>query len=152
MQPAPDFNLSDQSGRVHQLADYRDRWLIIYFYPRDNTPGCTREACLFRDQQADFDQLNCRILGINPGNPDKHQQFSEHYKLNFPLLADHQGRVAKAYGALISLGPIKITKRQTFIINPRGEIAKQYRRVNVGTQNELLIRDLKALQQVFDAG
>ncbi|MFV1993511.1 MAG: peroxiredoxin, partial [Acidiferrobacterales bacterium] len=147
MQPAPDFNLLDQSGQAHQLTDYRDRWLIIYFYPRDNTPGCTREACLFRDNLADFDQLNCHILGINPGNPDKHQQFAEHHRLNFPLLADHQGRVAKAYGALISLGPIKITKRHTFIINPRGEIAKQYRRVNVGLQNEILLRDLKKLQQ-----
>lgn len=152
MQLAPDFNLPDQSGRTHQLGDYRGTWLIVYFYPRDNTPGCTKEACLFRDKLADFSQLNCRIVGINPGNTDKHQQFSDHHKLNFPLLADHQGRVARAYGALITLGPIKLTRRQTFIINPRGEIAKHYRRVNVGLQNELLIRDLQKLQQEFDAG
>jgi len=149
---APDFNLMDQSGHAHQLADYRGQWLIVYFYPRDNTPGCTREACSFRDNLADFDQLNCRVIGINPGNRDKHQQFAEHHRLNFPLLADPQGRVARAYGALLSFGPIKLTKRHTFIINPRGEIAKHYRQVSVGTQNELLIRDLKALQQVFDAG
>lgn len=98
-QPAPEFALADQHGRMHRLADYRGRWLVLYFYPKDDTPGCTTQACSIRDARPDLKGLGIDALGISPDQPDKQKKFDGKYGLGFPLLSDPDHAVAEAYGA-----------------------------------------------------
>ena len=144
---APKFTLIDQESKTHSLADYRGRWVILYFYPKDDTPGCTTEACNFRDDLPALRALNVQILGISLDDTKSHAQFAEKYKLPFPLLADTDGNVAHAYGSLWSIGPLRIAKRYTFVIDPEGRIAKIYRDVKPASHSRELQRDIKELQK-----
>jgi peroxiredoxin Q/BCP len=144
---APAFALQDQGGKTHRLEDYRGRWVVLYFYPKDDTPGCTKEACNFRDDLPKLRALGVQILGVSVDNTESHARFATKYSLPFPLLADEGGVVAKAYDTLWSLGPIKFTKRHTFIIGPDGKIARIYRDVKPEEHSRQVLEDVKALQQ-----
>ena len=146
-QSAPNFQLDDAHGIPHTLADYQGHWLIIYFYPKDNTPGCTKEACALRDDSEGFARLNSKIIGISTDNSNSHLKFSEQQSLPFALLADTEGQVSAVYGALFKLGPLKFCKRHSFIIDPAGKIAKIYRSVSPGLHSQALLQDLQQLQQ-----
>ena len=146
-QPAPEFALKDQHGTLQRLTDYRGKWLVVYFYPKDDTPGCTKEACKFRDNLPEIRALTAQVLGVSVDNAESHARFAEKYQLPFSLLSDSDGAIAKAYGALWSLGPIKFAKRHSFIIDPAGRIAKIYRDVDPERHSGEVIDDLKALQK-----
>jgi peroxiredoxin Q/BCP len=139
---APGFRLLDQNGRTHDLAEYRGRWLVLYFYPKDDTPGCTREACAFRDDIRRLRHLHVALLGVSLDGVDSHRRFADKYRLPFPLLADPGGKVARVYGALWSLGPIQFARRHSFIIDPQGRLARIYRSVTPTGHSEQLIREL----------
>jgi thioredoxin-dependent peroxiredoxin len=144
---APKFTLADQESKTQSLSSYRGRWVVLYFYPKDDTPGCTTEACNFRDDQLALRALNVQILGISVDDSKSHAQFAQKFHLPFPLLADTEGRVARDYGALWSIGPLRIAKRYTFVIDPEGRIAKIYRNVKPSTHSRELQQDLKELQE-----
>jgi peroxiredoxin Q/BCP len=149
---APDFSLMDQDGTTHSLADYRKHWVVLYFYPKDDTPGCTTEACNFRDDFISVQQLGAEILGVSIDSRESHARFSTKHKLPFPLLADTGGRVARQYGALSGMWPLRFASRHTFLIDPQGRIAKIYRKVDPKTHSREVIADLKALQQAAAGG
>ena len=144
---APKFTLPDQESKTHTLAEYRGRWVVLYFYPKDDTPGCTTEACNFRDDLPALRALNVQILGISLDDTKSHALFAEKYRLPFPLLADTEGDVARAYGSLWSIGPLRIAKRYTFVIDPEGRVAKIYRNVKPADHSRELQHDLKELQK-----
>ena len=121
--PAPEFELADQSGQLHSLEDYRDQWVVLYFYPKDETPGCTTEACEFRDNIFAFRDLGVQILGVSLDDVKSHKAFAENHNLPFPLLADIDGDASAAYGVKTRMFGMTVAKRQTFIINPDGKIA-----------------------------
>lgn len=143
--PAPDFALLDQHGEMHGLEQYRGRWLVLYFYPKDDTPGCTTEACEFRDDIHILERMGVSVVGVSLDDVDSHQEFAEKYHLPFTLLSDADGEVARRYGALTSLGFIRFAKRHTFIIDPAGRIARIYRSVSPRRHSDEVIADLKAL-------
>jgi len=145
--PAPEFELFDQKNTSHNLKDYQGKWVVLYFYPKDDTPGCTKEACAFRDDIAELQNLNIKVFGVSVDDIDSHAKFAEKYSLQFPLLADSGGNVAKQYGSLTSIGPLKLAKRHTFIIDPNSKIAKIYRKVKPDTHSDQVIEDIKQLQQ-----
>lgn len=152
MKKAPDFELQDQNEKTHKLSDYKGKWLIIYFYPKDDTPGCTTEACDFRDAgDALAEYGNATVLGISKDNIKSHKKFSEKHNLNFSLLSDPEHETIEAYGAW---GPKKFMgreflgiKRNTYIINPEGYIVKEYENVTPKTHIATLLRDIKNLQE-----
>lgn len=144
--PAPAFTLYDQHEHKHSLADYTGKWLVLYFYPKDDTPGCTIEACKFRDDYQRILSLGAEVLGISPDSVDSHARFASDYNLPFPLLSDPDGKVAQEYGCLFRVGPFKLAKRNTFIINKKGRIAKIYRDVDPRLHSEQIIADLQKLQ------
>lgn len=123
---APNFTLPDQSGVTHTLAQYRGKWLVLYFYPKDDTPGCTEQACKFRDDFAVLKILGAEVLGVSVDDSISHAEFARKHNLPFPLLADKDGVVANSYGSLRDLMVIKLAKRNTFLINPQGRIEKVY--------------------------
>lgn len=143
---APDFSLKDQHGESRDISSYRNRWVVLYFYPRDDTPGCTREACHFRDDYPAAKKLGAEILGISVDSPESHAKFAGKYGLPFPLLADPGGNVARQYGALWSFGPIRFARRRTFIIDPQGKIEKIYRKVSPDTHSLEVLEDLRRLR------
>lgn len=124
---APDFELTDQNGKTWRLSELRGRKVIVYFYPADDTPGCTAEACDFRDAFEELDAQGYQVLGISPQNVESKRAFADKYGLNFPLLADEGGKVADAYGAWgereIWNNIVLTTKRSTFVIDENGRIA-----------------------------
>ncbi|MEW6313310.1 MAG: peroxiredoxin [Pseudomonadota bacterium] len=142
---APDFSLPDQSGQTHALSDYRGKWLVLYFYPKDDTPGCTQEACAFRDDLHKITALGAQVVGISVDDTNSHAEFARKYHLPFPLLADRSTEVAKQYGALMNLGFIKVAKRYTFLIDPQGRIAKVYLKVETSRHSQEIIDDLQQL-------
>ena len=144
--PAPDFELLDQSGDLHTLEDYRDQWVVLYFYPKDDTPGCTTEACEFRDSIFAFKERNCQILGVSLDDEVSHKEFAEKYSLPFPLLADTEGEAALAYGEKSKMFGMTVAKLQTFIIDPDGNIARHYDKVDPDTHAEKVLADLQSLQ------
>lgn len=143
---APDFELVDQYNKPHKLSDYKGKWVVLYFYPRDDTPGCTTEACNFRDDIFEIRKLNAEVIGVSVDNTESHTKFSEKHGLPFPLLSDGDAQVAKSYDALWSLGPIKVAKRHSFIIDPAGQLAKIYRDVKPEDHSDEIINDLTTLQ------
>ncbi len=145
--PAPGFELEDQDAKTHRLADYRGRWVVLYFYPKDRSPACTTEACNFRDDLPTLRALGVQILGVSVDNTKSHARFAEKHSLPFPLLADHGGAVAKSYGSLWSFGPLRFAKRHTFIIDPEGKIARIYRDVKPKEHSRQVIADAKALKE-----
>lgn len=144
-QAAPGFELPDQQGTAHSLSDYRGRWVVLYFYPKDDTPGCTQEACTFRDDLHKLTRLGAQVLGVSVDTSASHAAFASKYHLPFPLLADANGKVADSYGALRNLGVLKIAKRYTFLIDPDGKIAKTYLQVDTSRHSRQIIDDLSLL-------
>ncbi len=144
-QSAPAFKLLDSQNKMHQLSDYSGKWLVLYFYPKDDTPGCTNEACHFRDDMFQIEKLGAKVVGISVDDESSHAEFAKKYNLPFTLLADKDGKVANAYGALADLGIFKIAKRYTFLIDPKGKVAKSYLSVDTSKHSEEIIEDLKRL-------
>jgi peroxiredoxin Q/BCP len=144
---APVFSLKDQSGKLQRLEDYRGKWVVLYFYPKDDTPGCTEQACKFRDDMMQITALGAQVLGISVDDSASHAKFAAKYNLPFPLLADEGGSVAKAYGAFSDWGLFGIAKRYTFLIDPHGKIAKTYLKVDTSKHSADIIADLKQLQK-----
>lgn len=151
MKPAPDFALQDQNGDTKTLADYTDKWLVLYFYPKDNTPGCTTEACNFRDERDAIAEFgNATVIGISKDSVASHKKFADKHHLNFTLLSDPSHTTIEAYN---SWKPMKFmgreyigVERNTFIITPDGRIAKEYRGVNPKTHAAEIIAALKTMQ------
>ena len=143
---ASDFNLEDESGNIISLSYFKGKWLVIFFYPKDDTPGCTKEVCNFRDDFSAIKSLGAHVIGISLDKTTSHQKFKEKYQLPFKLLSDPQGEVAKKYGALFKFMFIKFSRRHSFIIDPQGLIKKEYRSVNPSTHSIQIIDDLKILQ------
>jgi peroxiredoxin Q/BCP len=143
---APNFMLNDAKGKTHALSDYRGQYLVLYFYPKNDTPGCTKEACHFRDDMSQLEKLGAKVVGISVDNSQSHEKFAAKYNLPFTLLADVDGKVAQSYHALTNLIVIKMAKRYTFLINSDGNISKIYTSVNVSNHSQQIIDDLKALQ------
>ena len=140
---APDFTLSSNDGRTISLADYKGKKnIILYFYPKDDTPGCTKEACTFRDDIAAFKTADTEILGVSTDTVKSHQRFVDKFQLNFPLLADSEKEVAKAYGALGLTGS---AKRMTFLIDKNGVIKKIVAKVKVDGHSKELQDALSAI-------
>ncbi len=146
-QNAPDFALPDQQGQTRKLADWRGKWLVLYFYPKNDTPGCTTEACNFRDDWLLLQELGAEVVGISVDSSASHAAFAQKYKLPFPLLADAQGEVATRYGALSDWKVVKFAKRQTFVIDPQGRIARIYRSVDSDKHSAEIVADLRQLRQ-----
>jgi peroxiredoxin Q/BCP len=142
---APEFELPDQEGQLHSLEDYRDQWVVLYFYPKDETPGCTTEACEFRDNIFAFRDLNAQILGVSLDDVESHKAFAENHGLPFPLLADVDGTAATAYGVKTRMLGMEVAKRQTFVIAPDGTIAKHYEKVDPSEHSKQVLADLEAL-------
>ena len=144
---APDFELRDQDGKWHRLSNYCGQWVVLYFYPKDDTPGCTTEACEFRDDIYTFRKNNIKVIGISLDDVESHKDFADKYSLPFTLLSDADRNVAEMYGVLKNYGVIKYTARETFLIDPAGKVAKHYKKVEPkGHAAEVLasIRDLSA--------
>jgi peroxiredoxin Q/BCP len=148
---APQFELPDQDGQLRSLEDYQNQWVVLYFYPKDDTPGCTTEACEFRDNIFAFRDLNAQILGVSLDDADSHKAFAESHGLPFPLLADTGGSTAAAYGVKTRMFGMTVAKRQTFIISPDGKIAKHYASVDPDDHSKQVLADLRALTASADA-
>jgi peroxiredoxin Q/BCP len=142
---APGFRLQDQNGEWHDLEDYRGSWLAVYFYPKDDTPGCTTEACNFRDNIYAFKAIGAAVVGISVDDVESHKKFSDKYKLPFIILADETGATAEAYGLLRDWKLMKIAARQSFIVDPEGVIAKHYEEVDPDNHTQEVLADLEAL-------
>jgi len=140
---APAFKLIDQYNTERELKDYKNKWLVIYFYPKDDTPGCTTEACSFRDNIEIINKLNTSILGVSVDSNESHKEFSKKYSLPFPILSDINGEVAKKYDSFGSFVGFKYASRHTFIINPSGKIHKIYKKVDPKNHVEEIITELK---------
>lgn len=147
---AHDFSLQDQIGKIHTLSDYLDSWLIIYFYPKDDTPGCTKEACSFRDAADEYKKRGVAIIGISKDSVSTHKKFADKYALPYILLSDPTHEVINQYGAWAE-GKKFMGKeydgilRNTVLINPKGEIVKEYKSVNPLTYSSEILKDLDLL-------
>jgi thioredoxin-dependent peroxiredoxin len=144
---APEFTLSSQEGTPVSLKDYRGKWVVLYFYPRDFTSGCTIEAHNFQRDQALYEKKGAVVLGVSVDSADSHKQFCTKEGLNFKLLADTDHKVSNAYGSLTNLGLVKFASRHTFIINPDGKIVKVFTEVNPDQHSAEVLSALAGLQQ-----
>jgi peroxiredoxin Q/BCP len=144
---APDFTLLSQEGSSVRLQDFRGSWVVLYFYPKDQTPGCTREAHNFQIDQAKYAERHAVVLGVSVDNVDSHKKFCAKEGLNFKLLADTDGEVSKAYGSLTNLGVVKFAARHTFLIDPTGKIAKAYTSVDPPRHSDEVLAALDQLQK-----
>ena len=140
---APSFRLQDQNAEWHALEDYHGQWLAVYFYPRDDTPGCTKEACNFRDNIYAFKAIGAAVVGISVDDVESHKEFSDKYKLPFTILADVNSETAAAYGVLKDYKLVKLASRQSFLIGPDGKIVKHYDDVDPDTHTEEVLADIK---------
>lgn len=152
MKQAPDFSLPDQDGNVKTLADYAGKWLVLYFYPKDDTPGCTTEACSFRDERDAIAEFgNAEVVGVSKDSVKSHKKFVDEQHLNFTLLSDTEHKAIEAYDSWKLkkfMGREYLgTERNTFIISPAGEIAKEYRDTDPKTHAAQIIADLADLQK-----
>jgi peroxiredoxin Q/BCP len=143
---APDFTLPSQDGSSVSLRDYRGKWVVLYFYPKDQTPGCTREAHNFQVDSTKYAQRGAVVLGVSADNVDSHKRFCAKEGLNFKLLADTDHKVTQAYGSLTNLGVAKFAARHTFIINPNGKIAKVYNSVDPAKHSDEVLAELDQLR------
>ena len=152
MEQAPTFKLHDQDGKQHSLEAYKGKYIVLYFYPKDDTPGCTKEACDFRDHIGNLREMGAEVLGVSADDTSSHEQFAGKYGLNFPLLADEGALIAKAYGAYGQKNMYgKISEgimRKTFLINPNGKIIKSWGKVSVEGHVEQVTAELKAALEV----
>lgn len=146
--PAPDFSLIDSTGERRELSSYRGSWLVLYFYPADDTPGCTIEACSLRDARDDIAEKGAQIVGISRDNPQSHETFKQKHSLGFTLLCDPDVTAHKAYGAWgKKMFGQEGVMRKTFLIDPEGKVRKVYGRVTPIGHGEKILRDLSQLQQ-----
>lgn len=145
-EPAPDFSLPDEAGKMHNLSDYRGNPVVLYFYPNDDTPGCTKEACGFRDDYSSYQQAGVKILGVSPNTENSHAKFKAKYELPFTLLADPEHEVLKLYGVWRlkkSFGrEYEGVVRTTFLIGGDGTILKVYEKVKPAKHSEEILSDL----------
>jgi len=144
---APQFELADQNGETRRLADYKGKWVLVYFYPKDNTPGCTTEACSLRDNYHELENLGVQVLGISKDSVKSHDKFAKKFSLNFPILSDESTETIKAFGAW---GEKKFMShkfegiiRNSYLINPSGDIKKEYLSVNPTKHAGEIIEDVK---------
>lgn len=146
---APNFELHDANGNTHQLSDYAGKWIVLYFYPQDDTPGCTIEACSLRDARDDIAALGAEIIGVSKDDASSHDKFKEKYTLNFTLLSDPDKTAMNTYGAWgrKQFGQEGVL-RKTFIINPDGQVVKVYGRVTPFGHGSQIVSELRALQGV----
>jgi peroxiredoxin Q/BCP len=133
---APAISAPDQSGRIRQLSDYQGRWILLYFYPKDDTPGCTTEACALRDNYAEFRKINAVILGVSADSAASHEKFAKKFDLPFPLLADENKKILKDYGV------DGLVRRISYLIGPDGKITKAYPKVKPAEHAAEVLRDL----------
>jgi thioredoxin-dependent peroxiredoxin len=146
-EPAPAFKLQDQAGQWHSLSDYKGKWVALYFYPKDDTPGCTTEACSFRDNVFAFKKEGAEILGISVDDVGSHKAFAEKHGLPFTLLADPDKAVTRRYGVLKSyMGVMEMARRDSFIIDPQGRIAKHYESVDPEGHSSVVLADIRELK------
>ncbi|MFO0513166.1 MAG: peroxiredoxin, partial [Gammaproteobacteria bacterium] len=144
------FKLQDQTGEWRSLADYRGKWVVLYFYPKDGTPGCTTQACEIRDDIFAFRRANAAVLGVSVDSIDSKKGFAEENNLPFPVLADAEKQVTKAYGALTSYPQFKlfdIARRDTYIIDPQGRVARRFENVKAEGHSKMVLAELAALQK-----
>ncbi len=142
---APAFSLADQTGKTRTLAEFSGKWVVLYFYPKDDTPGCTEEACKFRDDIFAVEQMGAQVVGVSLDDSASHAQFAKKYSLPFPLLADPTGAVTRSYGALTQGS--RYAERYTFLIDPAGKVAKVYTSVETSRHSVEVIEDLKRLSK-----
>jgi len=149
MKKAPEFSLKDQNGQVHQLSDYQGKYVLLYFYPKDLTPGCTIEAKKFSDKLPDLEALNVQVFGVSHDDVDLHKKFADKCSLNFPLLADTEKELTKAFGVLKEKSMFGKTfmgiSRESFLIDKDGVVIKHYAKVKPAEHPEEVIDDVKAL-------
>jgi peroxiredoxin Q/BCP len=145
--PAPDFTLNSQDGKPLSLRDLRGKWVVLYFYPKDFTSGCTREAHNFQRDRGQYEQKNAIILGVSVQDEATHQKFCVKEGLGFRLLADTNYQVSSAYDSLVNLGVAKLSARHTFLIDPNGVVRKTYLNVNAEKHSAEVLADLSQLQQ-----
>ena len=144
---APNFSLQDQDNVTHTLSDYEGQWVVLYFYPKDDTPGCTTQACDFRDAVKRIIASKAMVFGLSLDSVASHKLFAEKYNLPFSLLADETGEVSELYDSLRNF--LKMAKRNTFIVDPKGNIAKIYLSVDPKTHSEMVLSDLSNLQKEY---
>ncbi len=146
---AYNFSLQDQYGTIRKLSDYLGSWVIVYFYPKDDTPGCTKEACIFRDKIHEYEKRGIAIIGISKDNVASHKKFAEKYSLPFILLSDpiHETiKIYNAWGKKKFLGrEYEGILRNTVLINPKGEVIKEYNSVNPLTHSEEILKDFDSI-------
>lgn len=144
---APDFSLKNEDDKTVQLSDFSGKWLVLYFYPKDDTPGCTIEACSIRDARDDLIDLGAEVVGISMDGINSHEEFRAKHQLNFTLLSDENGDIIKSYGAWgAKMFGREGIQRKTFIIDPKGMVVKVYGRVTPVGHGSQLVKDLKTLQ------
>jgi peroxiredoxin Q/BCP len=144
---APDFTLPSQEGTPVSLKDYRGKWVVLYFYPKDQTPGCSREAHNFQVDQPRYAERGAVVLGVSLDSVESHKKFCTKEGLNFKLLADSDHKVTAAYGSLTNFGVVKFAARNTFLIDPAGKIAKTYTGVNPNSHSAEVLAELDALRK-----
>src|SRR6266852_7113630 len=145
--PAPDFTLNSQDGKSLRLHDLRGKWVVLYFYPKDFTSGCTKEAHNFQRDLGQYEKKNAIILGVSVQDEATHQKFCVKEGLGFKLLADTNYQVSSAYDSLVNLGVAKLSARHTFLIDPNGVVRKTYLNVNAEKHSAEVLADLSQLQQ-----
>jgi thioredoxin-dependent peroxiredoxin len=145
--PAPDFSLSSEDGNQVSLMDYRGKWVVLYFYPKDFTSGCTVEAHNFQRDQAEYARRNAVILGVSVDSAESHKSFCAKEGLNFKLLADTSHQVSKEYGSLMNFGVAQISARNTFLIDPQGKIARAFSSVNPSRHSAEMLAAIDELEK-----
>ena len=142
---APDFKLQDQKGDWHTLGQYKGKWVVLYFYPKDDTPGCTTQACELRDNIFAFRKADAVILGVSADDVASHKKFSEGHSLPFDILADPTREVIKKFGVQWSPVPgVELASRQTFLIGPDGKIVKHWPKVDPKGHSDMVLAEIKA--------
>ncbi|MBL4773210.1 MAG: peroxiredoxin [Alcanivoracaceae bacterium] len=149
---APDFDLPDQNGIFHTLKEYQGKWLVLYFYPKDDTPGCTTEAKNFSTDYKIFQKMGAVVVGASLDDIESHKKFADKYSIPYTLLADKDEIMATAYNVVKNIPLMHYAKRQTFIIDPQGKIAKFYEDVSPSSHTKEVINDLKKLQKTYNNG
>jgi len=144
-QAAPVFSLTDQNGKTRTSDEFHGKWLVLYFYPKAGTPGCTEEACSFRDDIVVLRALGAEVVGISTDDVSAIRAFTAQHQLPFTLLADTDGKISEAYGALTNLGIAKYAKRYTYLIDPSWKIVKFYKDVDTQTYAKTIAADLRGM-------
>jgi peroxiredoxin Q/BCP len=144
---APDFTLSSQEGKAVSLHDFKGKWVVLYFYPKDMTPGCTIEAHNFQRDQAQYDKLNAAVVGVSVDTVDSHVQFCTKENLTFKLLADPNHTVVEKYGSLANMRGMTMAARNTFLVDPKGNIRKVYTMVDPNPHSGEVLAELAQLSK-----